>query len=178
MCRVRVGAHYRFVPMQVFTGAVPFSGRSALSAVIAMVQGERPPRPAHPAFTDSLWEMTQRCWGTEPNLRPELSQILQLLNPSVFLSFPRSSVRKPQCVLVYSNPPIWKQFIDPTLSMKERIDLINSTFADRDEVFEYVPGNYAQALVDAVDEVSIRVLLPLKRARDDPNILSNFPHRS
>lgn len=78
---------------------------------------------------------------------------------------------------MYSNPPIWKQFIDPTLSMNERIDLIKSTSSDRDEVFEYVPGNYAQALVDAVDEVSIRILLPLKRVKDDPNILSNFSHR-
>ena len=55
-----------------------------MGAVVAMVQGERPPRPVHPAFTDSLWELTQRCWDPDPDPRPEVSEVLQLLNPLVF----------------------------------------------------------------------------------------------
>ena len=77
-------AHCRFIPIQVFTGAVPFGDRPSLMAVLVMTQGERPPRPTHPAFTEILWTLMQRCWDHEPHLRPEVSEVLQiLLTPSV-----------------------------------------------------------------------------------------------
>jgi len=74
-----------FVPIQVFTGAVPFSNTPSVTAVLAVTQGERPPRPTHPTFTANLWTLMQRCWDKEPHLRPEASEVLQiLLTLSVF----------------------------------------------------------------------------------------------
>lgn len=62
-----------------------------------------------------------------------------------------------------SNPPIWKQLIDPTLSINGRIDLMKSIFSDCDEaqVLKYASRDDAQALVDVVDEASICILLSL-----------------
>ena len=45
--------------------------------------------------------------------------------------------------------------------MNERIQLIMSIFSNRDEVFEYLSGNDAQAFVDVIDEASICTLLLL-----------------
>jgi len=54
-----------------------------MMAMLRIVQGDRPPRPTHPTFTEGLWSLTQRCWGEDPQLRPEASEVLQvLLSPS------------------------------------------------------------------------------------------------
>ena len=42
-------------------------------------QGKRPPRPVHPTFTEKLWELIQRCWDHNPELRPGASEILRVL---------------------------------------------------------------------------------------------------
>ena len=46
-------------------------------------QGGRPPRPTDPTFTDSLWELMQRCWDQDPHLRPDSSEVSQILTTSV-----------------------------------------------------------------------------------------------
>jgi len=75
-----------FMLIQVFTGAVPFSDGSSPTAMLAIMQGRRPPRPTHPAFTENLWTLMQRCWNCDPHLRPEASEVFQaLLSPSVSL---------------------------------------------------------------------------------------------
>ena len=48
-------------------------------ATLAITQGERPSRPAHPTFTGNWWALTQRCWDIDPRLRPEASEVLQTL---------------------------------------------------------------------------------------------------
>ena len=94
----RTLAHHRFVSIQVFTGAIPFSGNSPAMATLAIAQGRRPQRPVHPTFTDNLWMLMQRCWDQDPHLRPEVSEILQvLLTPSVFDLFRRSAFRYLDC---------------------------------------------------------------------------------
>ena len=67
-------------------------------------------------------------------------------------------------MFVFSNPPPWKQLINPTLSENERFELIEAIFSDNDEaeVFKYLSGNGAQAFVDVIDEASVHILLPLK----------------
>jgi hypothetical protein len=69
----------RFVSMQVFTGAVPFSNGPSVMAMLAITQGKRPPRPTHPTFTENLWTLMQRCWDQDPHLRPEVSEVLRVL---------------------------------------------------------------------------------------------------
>ena len=76
---VRARIYCDFAPIQIFTGAVPFSGCHPLMAVLSVTQGKRPPRPTHPAFTEVLWTLMQRCWDHDPHLRPEASEVSQIL---------------------------------------------------------------------------------------------------
>ena len=47
--------------------------------------GERPRRPDHSDFTESLWELTQRCWSKEPRDRPGIREVIEVLKElSVF----------------------------------------------------------------------------------------------
>ena len=89
VCRALI--HCLCVSIQVFTGAIPFSNTPSVTAILAVTQAERPPRPTHPIFTANLWALMQRCWDHEPHLRPEASEVLQiLLTLSVFRPFRRS----------------------------------------------------------------------------------------
>ena len=58
-----------FTRTKVFTGVVPFCEMSSRIAMSAIVGGERPSRPTHPALTDKLWMLTQRCWDQDADLR-------------------------------------------------------------------------------------------------------------
>ena len=62
--------------VKVFTGATPFNDRPPHAARSAIVDGERPQRPAHPALTGGLWALIQRCWDQEPHSRPGTLRIL------------------------------------------------------------------------------------------------------
>ena len=69
---------------QMFTDEVPFGTLSSFMVMLAITRGERPPRPAHPTFTENLWKLTQRCWDNDPHLRPEASEVFKALRtPSV-----------------------------------------------------------------------------------------------
>ena len=59
-----------FTRAKVFAGAVPFGEKSSRAAMSAIVGGERPSRPTHPALTDKLWTLTQRCWDQDVRRRP------------------------------------------------------------------------------------------------------------
>jgi len=57
-----------------------------------ITEGKRPPRPVHPALTDDLWELMERCWAQEPDSRPEMLEVLQVLrSSSVSLFTPMTS---------------------------------------------------------------------------------------
>ena len=60
---------------KVFTGAVPFNDRSPREATLAVMNAERPPRPADQIVTDDLWILIQRCWDQEAHTRPHAFRI-------------------------------------------------------------------------------------------------------
>ena len=60
---------------KAFIGAVPFNGKPSRAVVSTIVGGERPSRPTHPALTDKLWTLTQRCWDQDARRRPNALQI-------------------------------------------------------------------------------------------------------
>ena len=68
-----------YVLMKAFTGSAPFDLHLPITVALAIMRGRRPPRPAHPAFTHELWELMQRRWSQEPQLRPDMSEVLQVL---------------------------------------------------------------------------------------------------
>jgi len=82
----RILAHYHSVSLQVFTGAVPFSNNGPAAATLAIMAGERPPRPTHPLFTKKLWTLIKRCWDRDPLLRPEVSEVFEILCGQYVLS--------------------------------------------------------------------------------------------
>jgi hypothetical protein len=73
--------------IQVFTGEVPFSKHSPVQVILAVIKGDRPPRPTYPTFTEKLWTLMQRCWDGDRHSRPDASEVLQVLTPSVSDSF-------------------------------------------------------------------------------------------
>ena len=56
-----------------------------MGAMQKILNGERPRRPDRSDFTDSLWELTQRCWSKEPRDRPGTREVIEVLKElSVF----------------------------------------------------------------------------------------------
>ncbi|KAF9643033.1 kinase-like protein [Thelephora ganbajun] len=70
---------FAMVMVEVFSGTIPYSDGSPYRTLFAIMKGERPPRPTHPTFTENLWTLMQRCWSHDPRLRPEASEILDVL---------------------------------------------------------------------------------------------------
>ncbi|KAF9643876.1 kinase-like protein [Thelephora ganbajun] len=130
---------FAMLMIEVFTGAIPFSDSSSFMAVLAIMQGKRPPRPTHPAVTEDLWILMQRCWDHDPRPRPEISEVLR--------------------TLLTSDPPAWKRLISHPSSTNERISLLTSIFSERNEVkmIRHLSGDDARALVDVIDETLDRL---------------------
>lgn len=85
-----------FSSIQIFTGASPFGNDSLVMVMRAIMEGRRPPRPMYPAFTDNLWMLVQCCWDHDPDLRPNVSQVLDVLNGLwVSIFFRRSALVDP-----------------------------------------------------------------------------------
>lgn len=117
----------------MFTGAIPFYGRSNNAVVVSILRGHRPGRPVDPTFSHDLWSLTQRCWDGPHDSRPSVSDVLGTLD-----------------VLAC------RHLAGHTLTGPQSICLINAIFSDHDwsKVIDRVSGDYAQDFLDEVDEVS------------------------
>jgi len=98
---------------KAFTGAIPFNQRKSLEAVYAVMQGNRPPRPNHPALTDGLWKLMQRCWDQDRHNRPRMSEVSQALGPPILPS-----------TLQRTRPE------EPVSNIQQRLEGLNPTAAD------------------------------------------------
>jgi len=76
----RTPVYCRLASTQVFTGAVPFDNSPLLTAMMAIMKGDRPQRPTNTACSDELWAIMQRCWDQEPRRRPEVLEVSQVLH--------------------------------------------------------------------------------------------------
>ena len=65
---------------KVFTGEVPFKHDSSVTAMVAIIHGERPPRPTHNELTEELWELIRQCWVEDQHERPQMSRVLEVLD--------------------------------------------------------------------------------------------------
>ncbi|KAF9643680.1 kinase-like protein, partial [Thelephora ganbajun] len=70
---------FAMLMIEVCHGCPIARGTSSFMAILAIMQGKRPPRPVHPAVTEDLWKFMQRCWDHDPHSRPEISEVLQTL---------------------------------------------------------------------------------------------------
>ncbi|KOM45268.1 hypothetical protein LR48_Vigan06g057400 [Vigna angularis] len=63
---------------ELLTGELPYSCLTPLQAAVGVVQkGLRPtiPKTTHPRLS----ELLQRCWQQDPTLRPDFSEIIEIL---------------------------------------------------------------------------------------------------
>ncbi|KAF9789157.1 P-loop containing nucleoside triphosphate hydrolase protein [Thelephora terrestris] len=67
-----------------------------------IVMGVRPERPTHPAFTDHLWALTQRCWEKDPEDRPWVGSIIEQLSTC---EGPHSICTQPAAPQMCETPP-------------------------------------------------------------------------
>ena len=65
--------------VKAFAEEFPFSGMEVLSVVICIAKGGRPKRPNHPDLTKSLWRLTERCWDEVTRCRPEMGEVVEVL---------------------------------------------------------------------------------------------------
>lgn len=79
------------------------------------------------------------------------------------LLFADYAFANPNCSLVYSEPPPWKQLIGCALDTQERVSLITDIFSEQDEsdAVEHLHRQDAQAFVDVMYEVSSQTFQPL-----------------
>ena len=67
---------------EVLSGRVPFYQHADWSIPGKVVEGDRPERPQEAGeawFTDAVWEISKRCWATQPENRPSIEDVLQCL---------------------------------------------------------------------------------------------------
>ena len=70
------------VILEVLSGKPPFSSYNGLVVMRKIIEGERPGRPRGEEgvwFTNSLWEVLEQCWSTQPERRPTIDAVLQRL---------------------------------------------------------------------------------------------------
>lgn len=64
---------------EVLSGQKPFARCREPAVIRKVINGERPERPQGVWFVDDVWEMVERCWESQPELRPDVKHILQCL---------------------------------------------------------------------------------------------------
>jgi len=70
---------------KVFTGAAPFKNSSPTTVGVRILSGIRPNRPAHPSFTDELWDLSRDCWHQKPSLRPGILKVVSRLRNALIV---------------------------------------------------------------------------------------------
>ena len=68
---------------KAFTGTIPFSDDTSPTAMMAIINGKRPPRPTHSSLTCGLWELMNQCWDQERHNRPRMVGVLFALNSHI-----------------------------------------------------------------------------------------------
>ncbi|KZV33176.1 putative serine/threonine-protein kinase drkC, partial [Dorcoceras hygrometricum] len=97
---------FGIVLWELLTGKLPYANLTPLQAAVGVVQ--KGLRPAIPRHTHSLVvELLERCWQQEPSLRPEFSELVDILQ---FMS------EKVSCSSVRCGVPCLSfEFLDPSM---------------------------------------------------------------
>ena len=87
------------ISTKVFTGGYPFSGLTEMAISLKIMGGERPARPPGAqelGLTDSVWNMTCKCWRQDPARRPTVTEVVGLLREWFSLSMEPTSRHTPR----------------------------------------------------------------------------------
>ena len=74
------------VVYETISGHPPFHQHGDLTVFAKVLEGERPLRGV--GFMDSLWNMMEKCWTSQPHDRPSIEVVLQCLESAFNLSVP------------------------------------------------------------------------------------------
>ncbi|KIJ34640.1 hypothetical protein M422DRAFT_34989 [Sphaerobolus stellatus SS14] len=71
--------------LECLTSAKPFAElRRDPHVVLSVIEKKRPSRPAEHVwnrwFTDSIWNLLERCWDHEPEARPSMPEVVDILS--------------------------------------------------------------------------------------------------
>jgi len=76
---------YGCICLEVFTGRPPWHGYTDWSIIMEIgLKDNRPPRPESTIagdLDDTMWDLIQDCWRTEPKDRPEMTTVYERLKP-------------------------------------------------------------------------------------------------
>ena len=64
---------------QVLTGEVPFHPKKVFEVMLAVVDGERPPKPENAEeirMTEAVWGLMEECWREDRTKRPIIWEVL------------------------------------------------------------------------------------------------------
>ena len=89
-------------PPKAFTGRPPFSEFTTPVVTSKLMDGERPARPQGVqglGLTDSMWDMTVRCWDQDPAQRPTMAGVVRFLRK--LLLFPSVEIDLSDFLQVY-----------------------------------------------------------------------------
>jgi hypothetical protein len=76
---------------ETITGQLPFIGKSDNAVMVAIaVRKEVPPRPeeffpSHSDHANRVWATISRCWSAEPENRPQVSEVRDIVSTSLAL---------------------------------------------------------------------------------------------
>ncbi|KAF9789502.1 kinase-like domain-containing protein [Thelephora terrestris] len=70
---------FGMIVFEVFSGNVPFHEIQVSEVPRAIMNKERPKRPTHLGLTESLWGLVQKCWNDAAEGRPEMKDVIELL---------------------------------------------------------------------------------------------------
>ena len=65
---------------QVLMGEWPFYPRREGEVILAVISGERPPKPENAeeiGMTESVWELMKDCWKEDRTARPTITEVLK-----------------------------------------------------------------------------------------------------
>src|ERR1700761_8250584 len=72
---------YAMTAYEVTTGVVPFHNlRRDPQVVLAIVRGDRPPRPTDPPISQDMWALLEDCWIQDLFLRPRMPIVVDRLS--------------------------------------------------------------------------------------------------
>ena len=72
---------FGMVVYETIGGRLPFHEHLTMAVYVRVAKGERPSRGGK--FRDSLWNVMERCWASQPSDRPSIEDVLQCLQVTV-----------------------------------------------------------------------------------------------
>lgn len=70
---------FAMLTIEVYTGQLPFGDVRHETAILMIVRGQRPGKPADdecPGLTPEIWKFTQKCWHQNPAKRPDINAVV------------------------------------------------------------------------------------------------------